>query len=89
MSERYYTTMQVADILGIDDGTVRKLYDNRSLKGFRCSGTNNSRRISETSLRELLKREHLLENPSYVKTRKWAWIRYNFQPVEDSRTRVA
>lgn len=47
--KRYFTISEAAELLNLSPATVRRMFDNGQLQGFRIPGGNH-RRISKTSV---------------------------------------
>lgn len=58
--KRYFTISEAAELLNLSPATVRRMFDNGQLQGFRIPGGNH-RRISKSSVMFLLLQKYQSE----------------------------
>ena len=86
MKGGHYSTGEVAEILGVSQQKVIRLYDSGKLKGFNHPGPRHHRRILFSSLADFLRNEGCLSNPVYVNYMKSTWEEYGFHPPIPQQT---
>lgn len=62
IDKRYYTIKEASTILNLAPATIRRMFDSGQLQGFRIPGGNH-RRISRTSVIELLREQETQTEP--------------------------
>jgi excisionase family DNA binding protein len=62
IDKRYYTIKEAATILNLAPATIRRMFDNGQLQGFRIPGGNH-RRISRASVIDLLHKQEPQPEP--------------------------